>query len=1126
MKLNRLLTGMVVLCALTHVAPGVVTNTWEFDNPADYVFDPELIAVTNSRAELVLQADQLAKGEFFEYTNASSIVNLEFDEPGHVQLRGVPGTILSNGVFTSRIIDANPSVGNNWQQFHVAAAFADYVSDSDLTAYYKMDNDAWLDQITRSLGTAAGNVTFTSDAAVGTHAGRWFGALASYNGRVTMPRNPYLGGSGITVAMRLRLTTYPENGNVYRTAIGGFTSLSQQFLIRVGEGNINPLLNRNLICFATTSGGLISLSAAFPTNAYQFVIFTWDGLSADPELRKPRLYINGAFVTEGVATTGTLTHAGTFWLGNDPTPGQVNARGWLGEIDEMLVIKRGLTADEVFQLFEGQSDFFRPVRVKLRTGPDEGTLGGRNFVGPDATTNTSYAVGSSTIGQGPDVTATDRYLQYQVRLFSDKDQRQTPVFRGVRVLGSLNELRDQTFSDLQLGTLTSNTVLNPAVQLSPAVGLAKMPNGGYYTNGVYESHLFDSGDDLTQWSRLSWSSVPELPITLHGLLALWHLNNSWADSKPPFQNTVFDIPNAAFTNYAKMGAASATFNGTDNFVSVGDMGVVPVKSIEFWIKDGNTTDEIMSLVNGIDIRIVNQRVVVTGLAPGVPTVFVNGNPSSPALLPGWNHVVVNLGSLNGVIVSDLIVGQIPGVGFMHGDLDELAAYNRELNPGEVSQHYASGRREVGGLTGFQVSDASLTNFVGPGGQPGLYFSTSPEPSGNDLAGILPAQRRIRYRVVFEGDGLATPMVGNIQLVTSLPTVQSFSDDTAAELYEGTAVRGESRIYGDQFALEDMSICGPSPLVVGIGSQIFGLWHFDDSVWNPTVSAAAGIAGTASGNARPIFDARVGTRAGLFDGLGDYIRGLSTVSPMGTNDFSLSLWFKTTSGQSAPLMALNNPTLYAALRVFTDAPNSITGVVALAVNDGTGEKTVLSQRGFLYDNQWHHVVGVRNGGQILIYVDGRREGGKLVPGLGNCGSVSEFWVADTPSSTNGPYFRGQIDEVAVHGRGLTEREIGENYAGFSRTSTRGSLQSETLTRAEPSIWQTLAWVPMGPFSKPLSPTPGDPKLVGIWHLEEFSGLVSNAVTANGMHGTVVGGRRSGRQGVLIGAWISTPARSNT
>lgn len=87
-----------------------------------------------------------------------------------------------------------------------------------------------------------------------------------------------------------------------------------------------------------------------------------------------------------------------------------------------------------------------------------------------------------------------------------------------------------------------------------------------------------------------------------------------------------------------------------------------------------------------------------------------------------------------------------------------------------------------------------------------------------------------------------------------------------------------------------------------------------------------------------------------------------------------------------------------------------------------------------DSQWHHIVGTYDGSLLRIYVDGVLSGSISVasPGnIDNCvGGTLRFarWWATDPGN-----FRGDLDEVIIYGRALTQQEVNMLFSAPFATS---------------------------------------------------------------------------------------------
>ena len=127
-------------------------------------------------------------------------------------------------------------------------------------------------------------------------------------------------------------------------------------------------------------------------------------------------------------------------------------------------------------------------------------------------------------------------------------------------------------------------------------------------------------------------------------------------------------------------------------------------------------------------------------------------------------------------------------------------------------------------------------------------------------------------------------------------------------------------------------------------------------------------------------------------------------------------------------------------------------LTLAQNDVSAASAISS-------NSWHFLVGVANGSNVGVYVDGVSHGSNTAYNgtINNINAVGKIGQADQNAAR---YFSGLIDEVAIYkNRAFTSNEVVEAYAGG--------------------------------VGKPLQTmSTGTNGLVRLWHLDE-SGSQSNA-----------------------------------
>ena len=150
----------------------------------------------------------------------------------------------------------------------------------------------------------------------------------------------------------------------------------------------------------------------------------------------------------------------------------------------------------------------------------------------------------------------------------------------------------------------------------------------------------------------------------------------------------------------------------------------------------------------------------------------------------------------------------------------------------------------------------------------------------------------------------------------------------------------------------------------------------------------------------------------------------------TNSFSIAFWMKakTPEGWTVIMSKANewgdDNDRYGWLFGNSDSPTGTN--LEFAINSGgSGSKMNKSvQATDVFDDQLHHVVGVRNGEALSLYVDGSLK--DSIDGVSQTVSVSEPLVI---GACNDWYFySGVVDEVVVWGRGLDGDEVAAYYGG--------------------------------------------------------------------------------------------------
>ena len=213
-------------------------------------------------------------------------------------------------------------------------------------------------------------------------------------------------------------------------------------------------------------------------------------------------------------------------------------------------------------------------------------------------------------------------------------------------------------------------------------------------------------------------------------------------------------------------------------------------------------------------------------------------------------------------------------------------------------------------------------------------------------------------------------------------------------------------------------------------DLLGWWTLDEGE-GTTVVDWSGHGGHGSFVGQPQWvDGFQGT-ALEFSGRGQYVDCGDEAGAGVTADFTLAAWVKMTPGNAGQYLGiagkLRNVGGYQGFGLVRYNSN----VFRLWVSDGdtAGINGIASSDVLYTDTDWHHVTGVREGRNNILYVDGVRQAAgnatDFVP------SPDFFHIGRQYSHLDDRYFKGKIDDVRVYNKVLTDAQIAEVINGDTK-----------------------------------------------------------------------------------------------
>jgi len=175
----------------------------------------------------------------------------------------------------------------------------------------------------------------------------------------------------------------------------------------------------------------------------------------------------------------------------------------------------------------------------------------------------------------------------------------------------------------------------------------------------------------------------------------------------------------------------------------------------------------------------------------------------------------------------------------------------------------------------------------------------------------------------------------------------------------------------------------------------------------SISNAIGGDGGAQGSGnRPSF---ASTNSFTFDGSTDYIDCGNPSSLQITNTITLSAWIKTTDTSSYEIIIGKDSVGTGTRSFLLYRSGSVARFGVYKSNAGQ----FISATTTINDGNWHHIMGVNDGTDLKIYVNGTPEGTSIGNGGAFDNGTNTFYIGRRGGSpSQRAYFTGNIDEVAV------------------------------------------------------------------------------------------------------------------
>jgi len=280
-------------------------------------------------------------------------------------------------------------------------------------------------------------------------------------------------------------------------------------------------------------------------------------------------------------------------------------------------------------------------------------------------------------------------------------------------------------------------------------------------------------------------------------------------------------------------------------------------------------------------------------------------------------------------------------------------------------------------------------------------------------------------------------ITNTKPITLARHYDASTGNTMAGVFDDMAIWNEALTPGQAHTLAETT--APASSVGTYSNAILeagpvAYWRLEETIsgakaadWSGNNHTASYSGGVAQGLARPVwYDAT--NRGARLDGSDDFIAVDSNLTPAefgGGGSYSVELWFNAAARSQADLVALTAGGGHAVL-LELESNGQVRFLHRVPAGASGGTDLYSTQ---LYDTDvWHHLVAVKDGANMKLYIDGLLDP-TVATDATDVNANLDVILGRISRSSNARSFSGLMDEVALYNRALTRAEILYHYEGL-------------------------------------------------------------------------------------------------
>jgi predicted outer membrane repeat protein len=315
-----------------------------------------------------------------------------------------------------------------------------------------------------------------------------------------------------------------------------------------------------------------------------------------------------------------------------------------------------------------------------------------------------------------------------------------------------------------------------------------------------------------------------------------------------------------------------------------------------------------------------------------------------------------------------------------------------------------------------------------------FFGTILDGSDSEIEDTADADMGLTGNFIAATDPLVDTVGGDYRLAPGAEAIDAGTAQGAPDHDFDSAPRPQGAAH-DVGAYE-YGIMPPAP-TLGVAGLI-AYYPLDEGSGNTAADASGNeLDGTVMGD--PLWVAGMIGGALQLDGVNDYVDcGNPSALDFGTGDFTVSAWINMTVTKRSTVYAKGGDNRGGIRYILSIGEGNANKMTLITDDDAT--KIEAKGATIVNDGAWHHVVGMRSGTDLLVYVDGVRDGSATLPDGYDLSGTSQADALigaitdarDATGATLEKFFGGAIDDVRIYSYALSQAEIKALYASHGRS----------------------------------------------------------------------------------------------